>query len=43
MFYPGLGMGWPCSSRYSFQGKFVQGKREFWHSDLTTVRLQKPD
>jgi hypothetical protein len=34
---------WPCSFRYNCQGKFVQGKREFRHSNLTMVRLQKPD
>jgi hypothetical protein len=33
----------PCSFRYNCQGKLVQGKREFRHSDLTTVRLQKPE
>jgi hypothetical protein len=34
---------WPYSFRYNCQGKVVQEKREFRHSDLTTVRLQKLD
>jgi hypothetical protein len=34
---------WPCSFLYNCQGKVVQGNREFQHSNLMTMRLQKPD
>jgi hypothetical protein len=43
MFYPGLGMVVALFFRYNRQGKVVPGKREFWHSNLTTVRMQKLD
>jgi hypothetical protein len=34
---------WPCSFLYNHQGKVVQGNREFQHSNLMTMRLQKLD
>jgi hypothetical protein len=34
---------WPYSFWYNNQSKVVQAKREFRHSNLTMVRLQKPD
>jgi hypothetical protein len=34
---------WTCAFWYNLHGKVGKGKREFQHSDLTTVRLQKSD
>jgi hypothetical protein len=42
MFCPVWAWWWPDSFRYNRLGKDVQGRREIRHSDLTTVRLQKP-
>jgi hypothetical protein len=43
MFYPVWTWRWPDSLRYNRKGKDMQGKKEIRHSDLTTVRSQKPD